>query len=376
MIKTLSIAGCFFLLFSTAVLAKEEQRVIPSVTIAPPIVKPVTEYLDLTGHAQAAQVADLVARVPGYLQAVHFKDGSDVKKGDLLFTIEQDSYKQQLKLNSAKLQQAQSEYTRQQTLIRQNATSEANLEKYLSDRDQASANEALAKINLGYTEVRAPFNGRIGRKLVDVGNYVGSAGATKLATIEQITPIYVYFNVNERDVLRIMQSLKEQGIKPGGAIGKAPVLIGLQNEKDYPHKGTLDYVGSDIDKNTGTMEIRAIFPNQDRNLLSGSFARVRIPLGRPQEGVLIPDSAIQRDQSGFFVLLVGDDNIARRQAITIGSLSDGLRVVTEGLTKDQNIIIKGISNAGDGQKVAAEKSVITRDTKTSATPIKVNAENN
>lgn len=165
---------------------------------------PVTDYLQTTGSVSAFKTVDLVARVEGYLRSVDFKDGSIVKAGTLLFVIEPEPYQAKLASQQAQLLDAQSEYDRQLRMIKQNATSQANVEKWLSQRDQAAAAVTLAKINLGYTRISAPFDGRVDRHLVDPGNLVGSAGtATKLATIEQIDPAYVYFSINERDLLRV-----------------------------------------------------------------------------------------------------------------------------------------------------------------------------
>jgi RND family efflux transporter MFP subunit len=167
----------------------EKPNPLPVVTVSRPVSRPVTEYLELTGTVGASQSVDLVARVSGYLESVNFEDGAYVEAGQLLFVIEREPYKQQLALNEAALVQAQSEYDRQQDLIKQNATSTANVEKWRSTRDQAQAQVELAKINLGYTRVTAPFAGRIGRRQVDPGNLVGAGGATKLATLEQLRPI-------------------------------------------------------------------------------------------------------------------------------------------------------------------------------------------
>ncbi len=184
----------------------------PAVTISHPTSQPITEYLDLTGTVAASKSVDLMARVTGYLESVNFKDGDFVDEGQLLFVIEPGSYEQQLALNQAQLVQAQSEYVRQQGLVTDKATSTSNVEKQLSQRDQAQAQVELAKINLGYTRVTAPFAGRIGRRLVDPGNLVGAGAATKLATIEQLVPIYVNFSLNERDALQLREAMRQRGM--------------------------------------------------------------------------------------------------------------------------------------------------------------------
>jgi len=177
----------------------DKQLTPPLVTVSHPVQESVTAYLDLTGTAAASQSVDLVARIPGYLQSVNFQDGAFVESNQLLFVIEPEPYVEQLKIAQAQLLRAQSEYDRQQDLVKQNATSVANVEKWQSERDQAVAQVALAKLNLDYTHVTAPFSGRMGRHLIDPGNMVGVSGDTKLATLEELVPIYVYFNVNERE---------------------------------------------------------------------------------------------------------------------------------------------------------------------------------
>ena len=242
-----------------------------------------TENLDLTGTVGASLSVNLVARVTGYLESVNFKDGDYVDKGQLLFVIEPKPYEDQVALNQAALVQAQAEYDRQQGLSKQNATAASSLEKQLSLRDQAKAQVELANINLAYTRVTAPFAGRIGRRQVDPGNLVGAGGATTLAKLEQMAPIFVNFNLNERDALHLREMMQKAGIAPKSNVGKAPVLVGLSNEEGYPHAGVLDFADNDISASTGTIALRAVFENKDKALFPGLFARVRIPLGPPQQ---------------------------------------------------------------------------------------------
>ena len=208
----------------------ETNNSLPSVTISHPISKPVTENLDLTGTVGASLSVNLVARVTGYLESVNFKDGDYVEKDQLLFVIEPKPYEEQVTLNEAALVQAQAEYDRQVGLSKQNATSASTLEKQLSLRDQAKSQVELAKINLGYTRVTAPFAGRIGKRQVDPGNLVGAGGATTIARLEQMTPIYVNFNLNERDALHLREMMQKAGLAPKSQVGKAPIFIGLNNE--------------------------------------------------------------------------------------------------------------------------------------------------
>jgi RND family efflux transporter MFP subunit len=357
--KLTSLAGCGCAMFLAALLSGchgsgANEKPPPPVTIAHPRSEPVADYIDLTGTVAASLTVDLVARVPGYLQSVNFVDGSDVKAGQLLFVIEPAPYEQQLKLSEAALLQAQSEYDRQLELVKQNATAVANVEKWQSDRDQAAAQVALARINLGYTHVTAPFSGRIGRHLVDPGNMVGNTGDTKLATLNQIVPIYVYFNLNERDALRIRDVLRARGMDPRYGVGKTPVLVGLQNETGYPHQGTLDFINNGISTSSGTIQLRAVLTNDDKALIPGVFARVRIPLGEPQPMLVVPNRIIGNDQQGDYVLVLGPDDVVTRRSVVKGPLAGSDCAIASGLTAEDRVIVDGIVNARPGYKVTPQ----------------------
>jgi len=334
----------------------ETNNSLPSVTISHPISKPVTENLDLTGTVGASLSVNLVARVTGYLESVNFKDGDYVEKDQLLFVIEPKPYEEQVALNEAALVQAQAEYDRQQGLSKQNATAASSLEKQLSLRDQAKAQVELAKINLDYTRVTAPFAGRIGRRQVDPGNLVGSGGATTLAKLEQLSPIYVNFNLNERDALHLREMMQKVGIAPKSNVGKAPVLVGLNNEEGYPHAGVLDFADNDISASTGTIALRAVFENKDKALFPGLFTRVRIPLGQPQPMVMIPNSAIGNDQQGDYVFVVEANDIVARRSIVKGPLTPDGCAIRSGLTPADRVVVNGILNARPGAKVLPMES--------------------
>ena len=332
----------------------ESQKQPPPVTVSRPRMEPVAAYLDLSGTVAASQTVNLVARVPGYLRSVNFTDGAQVEAGQLLFVIDPKPYEEQLKLYEAALEQAKSEYARQQDLLKQNATSVATVEKWKSEQDQAEAQVALAKINLGYTHVTAPFSGRMGRHLVDPGNMVGATGDTKLGTLDQISPIYVYFNMNERDALRIRAAMREHGKLPRTDVGKAPVFVGLQTEDGYPHQGTLDFIDTGVSTSSGTIQMRAVLTNEDRVLFPGLFARVHIPLGEPKPVFVVPNLAISNDQEGDYVLVVGANNIVARRPVVKGPLTGSDCAIESGLTADDRVIVRGIANAQPGNKVTPE----------------------
>jgi len=334
--------------------SENNQKPPPPVTVSHPQEKSVTAYLDLSGTVAASQSVDLVARVPGYLQSVNFADGSFVTNGQLLFVIQPDSYEEQLKLNQAALLQAQSEYDRQNELAKQNATSAANVEKWQSQRDQAEAQVALAKINLSYTRVTAPFSGRVGRHLIDPGNMVGVSGDTKLATLDQVNPIYVNFNLNERDALRISAAMRARGLEPGNNTNKVPVFVGLQNENGWPHEGALDFVDNGVGTSSGTLQLRAVLTNEDKTLFPGLFARVRIPLGEPKPLPVVPNRAVGNDQEGDYVLVVDANDVVARRSIVKGPPTGSDCAIQSGLTLEDRVIINGFVNAQPGEKVAPE----------------------
>ncbi len=341
------------------------------VVTSKPVSMPMTTYLNVTGNTVAVNSVNLVARVSGYLDSVNYIDGSVVKKGRNLFIIEPAPYQAKLEQAQAAVAQAQaqviyaqSQYDRQLDMIKQNATSVASVEQWLSQRDeaqaqvlQAIANEKIAAINYGYTSVQAPFDGRVSRHLVDPGNLVGNATATQLATIDQLNPIYVYFNVNELALLQIRAALKARGRNPNDVSG-APVEVGLQSETDTPHSGKLDYVSTGLDPTTGTIEARAVLDNADDSLLPGLYVHAQIPLGPPVKQLAVPDSAVQSDQAGSYVYVVGANNVVSQVRIQTGVENAGMIAVT-GLQPDAQVVIQGIQNAAPGVTVAPTEQDVT-----------------
>jgi RND family efflux transporter MFP subunit len=348
------VAGVAVFLAGCHSAEKSSPSAPPLVTVSQPTEESVTSYLYLTGTAAASQSVDLVARVPGYLQSINFADGSFVESNHLLFVIEPAPYEQQLKIAQAQLLQAQSEYDRQQDLIKQNATSVANVEKWQSDRDQAQAQVELAKLNLSYTQVTATFSGRMGRHLVDVGNMVGVGGDTKLAALEQLAPIYVYFNLNERDALRIRDAMKKAGREPGAGVGKISVGLGRQDEADYPREGTLDFVDSGVSTTTGTIQMRAAYANADRALFPGVFVRVRIPLGEAKPLPVIPNVALGSDQQGDYVLVVDANDMLTRRPVVRGPTTEHGCAISSGLTTADHVVVNGFMKAAPGDKVTTQ----------------------
>lgn len=338
----------------------------PSVTVTQPIKRPVTESLELTGNTQAANTVQLVARVAGYLEKVFFRDGQPVKKGDLLFLIQQNTYQENIRQSEAaiQLQKTQLEYAQTQldrnlNLAKENAASKSDVDNWRNQRDAAKANlqaaqaqKDLAQLNLNYTEIRAPMNGRIDRRLVDPGNFVGSNQATVLAQLSQIDPIYIYFTINDKDLARLRE---EKGLIPGTGPGKGLlVYMNLLNEKDFPHKGTLDFAAVSLTPTNGTLLLRGVFPNPKGDILPGLFAKVKVPF-REKSAWLIPQEALGTDQRGSFVLVVTPDQMVKRQGVRTGMALQNLQVIEEGLTGTEWVIIKGVQKAFPGRRVNPQK---------------------
>jgi RND family efflux transporter MFP subunit len=337
----------------------------PKVTVAHPVKRAVTLYLQATGNSAAVNTGNLVARVAGFIETIDYKDGDLVKKGKLLFTIEPESYKLKLAQSQAveaaaraTLRQNEADFERQKTLAKTNAVSQSAYDAARATRDiatqtvkQDEISTKLAAMNFGYTSVTAPYDGIVTARQVSVGDYVGGTSTpTVLASIVQLDPIYVNFNVDEQDVLRIRAQIRKQGLTPE-ELKKVPVEVGLQTEEGYPHKGTLDYASPSIDASTGTLAARAILQNPNRVLLPGLFVRVRVPTGRLDDALLVPETALGTDQGGRYLLVVGKDDVVEQPAVTVGPRDGADRVIEKGLKADDRVIVAGLLHAVPGQKV-------------------------
>lgn len=328
------------------------------VTVAKPVQQSVRSYELFDGNVSALLSVDLVARVPGYLTKIEFADGAYVKKDQLLFVIEQDQYIQQVNLTKAVFAEAKIEIDRQKALLKDNATSQAAVDKANSAYLQAEANFKLAQLNLGYTEVRAPFDGLMGRHLIDIGNYLGSSPqGVKLATIQKINPIYVYFSINERDLLKFMNSVGSAEQRKS-MINKLPVFVALQGEQGYPHSGVLDFAANLLNTSTGSLQLRAELPNPQAKLLPGLYAKVKVDYGDPREAILIPNATIQSDQQGDYVFVVDEANKAQRRNVKRGQRFSHLIEITSGIAANDTIIVNGFINVKPGQVVSAETTTL------------------
>jgi multidrug efflux system membrane fusion protein len=365
------------LLAAPLVGCKPENKFIPppppQISVATPLKESVVPYTVQTGNAVAFNTVDLVARVEGFLSQINYKDGGLVRKGDLLFLIDPTTYQAQLEgakaqLDAAKaeLVQAQAEFTRQDTLLKQNVSAASAWDKAKAkrDSDQANvenqqANVAIAQINLGYTKVVAPFDGIVTKHLISVGELVGNGVATKLATIVQLDPIYVTFNMSEQDVLNIRANMSEHRLTLE-QLSQIPLNVGLMNEEGFPHKGHLEYVSPELDPTTGTILVRGLFNNPNRDLLPGFFTRIQVPMGlKAATTLLVPSRVVAEDQAGSYLLIVNKDDVVEQRRIKTGqSLPGGLREITSGLSADDRVVLSTNGRAIPGKKVVPQAGTI------------------
>ena len=336
----------------------------PKVDVATPVQRSFTRYLEATGNTAPIKSVDLVARVQGFLQSIDYTDGTFVKQGIQLFTIEPETYKLKLEQaqaaeagSQASMKQADADFKRQTELVQKQAVSQATLDSSTSTRDnaqanlqQAQVNTKIAAVNYGYTNVTAPFDGIVSAHLVSIGELVGVSSPTQLATIVALDPIYVNFNVNEQDVLRIREEARRRGMTADD-LKSLPVEIGLQTESGYPHKGKLDYASPTINQSTGTLPVRGVLPNPDRVLLPGYYVRVRVPFEQQANALLVPDVALGSDQSGRYVLVVNGENIVEQRKVETGPAVGEMTVIESGLKPDDRVVTAGLLRAVPGQKV-------------------------
>lgn len=340
----------------------------PAVTVAQPVEREVVHQLEFTGNTRATEAVDVRARVNGYLQKIEFVDGADVKAGDVLFVIEPapfeaalDAAKAALQKADATLALANADLARTQPLVQRGASTEQELDVKKADvataaADVASAKAALvqAELNLSYTQVKSPISGRVSRHMVDIGNLV-QAETTMLTRVEAFDPIHAYFAISESDVVELMA--KSPGTSAATLKANPPTIyMGLTDEQGYPHEGKLDFAEAGIDPQSGTQMRRGIFPNADKSLVPGMFVRIRLPVGSPAPGLMVPDRAIAMDQSGEYVLVVNDKDTVERRSVKLGLRVGNMRVVNEGLQASDWIVINGLQRARPGAPVKPERT--------------------
>jgi RND family efflux transporter MFP subunit len=351
----------------------------PKVTVAQPLQQEVIDYLEFTGTTHAFEEVEMRARVAGFLQSMEFTPGTIVEKGALLFVIDPREYeaelnaaKAELTSAEAQLKRADTEFARSEKLFKQKAGAETDVVKWRGERDvgraavlRAKAKVEKAGLNLGYTKVTAPITGRVSRNYVDIGNLVGEKEPTLLTTVIRYDPMYAYFNLNERDLLKVMamnrNEIEKKGLDPAKdsqAEADLTVSLGLANEEGYPHQGIVDFAESGVDPATGTLQLRGVFPNPGPApvLIPGLFTRLRMPIGKRENALLVTERAIGSDQSGRFLLAVNSENKVEKKPIRMGRLVDGLRVIEEGLRPDDRVVVNGLQRARPGAKVDPEQT--------------------
>jgi RND family efflux transporter MFP subunit len=385
----------------------------PEVTVASPVRRGVTSYLEYTGTTQAFERVDLRARVRGFLKQRLFEEGEEVKVGQLLLVIDEEPFQArlqqamaheaeaeamlnkaeeskarqiaeaQLSVDQAQLSLSRLDGSRNRALLSRNAGSRedvekseatllkseaqveadrAGLEQARADYDinilaarsslqAAQATRRLTEIDLSYCRVHAPIDGRITKTEFDVGNYVGEGQSSVLATIVRVDPIYTYVSVSEDDLLRVQKMMVRRGKRPGSKDDVIPIEMGLGDEEGYPHSGRVNYADPGVDVGTGTLRVRGIFDNPDRTITPGLFVRVRFPYERREDALLVPNRAVGSDPAGPFLLVVGKDDTVERRKIRTGVEVDGMRVVDGEIAIGDRVVIEGLQRARPGLKV-------------------------
>lgn len=339
------------------------------VTVAKPVKRQVADVAEFTGRFDASELVEVRAQVSGQLMQVAFKDGAEVKKGDLLFKIDPRTYEAALQQAEAavitartRIELTKSDVERAKDLLKTDNISgqvaQQRTQAYqeaLASLQSAEAQVATAKLNLEWTDVRAPIDGRIGRKLVTEGNLIAAgASSTVLTTIVDIKPIYFYFDVDEQTYLRYMQYVHEGQIKTDG--NGAAISISLPNSDKFDIKGRIDFFDNQLDQSTGTLRIRATIPNEDGFLTSGVFGRLRLQASPEYDALLVPDEAVLSDQTRKVLMTVGADNKVVPKVVELGQLNGGLRVIKSGLKPDDNVIVNGLLRAKPGSEVKPQEA--------------------
>lgn len=371
----LSLAGCF------PTQQKQQAPPPPDIPVSEVVGRDVTDFVDFTGRTEAVHVVDIRARVTGYLTKMPFREGSQVKQGDLLFEIDPRPYQAQydqataqVKLYEAQLKLAKATLHRDELVAK---TTPGAITQQQVDQDQAAVDEAEArleafqasieiyKLNLEFTQVKSPIDGHVSRYYLTLGNLVNQ-DQTLLTTVVSEDPIYSYFDVDEPTVLRVRKAINEGKIERYQQ-GKIPVYMGLQGEEGYRHSGTLDFVNNQVNPATGSILVRGIFPNPipdsgvTRVLSPGMFVRVRLPIGKPHPALLVIDRAIGSDQGLKYVYVVGSENKVEYRRVTPGPLQgDGLRVISEGLKAKDVVVVGGLQQVRPGMEIKPDRTDMPR----------------
>lgn len=343
-------------------VAKKED---PKVDVSYPKTRAVTDYEEFTGRTEAVKSVEVRARVTGYLNEARFKETvrTEVNEGDVLFVIDPRPYQAELTRAEANVTQARAhlrrledDFVRAADLLPRKAISREEYDKIVGDRAEAAAAVKVveaardfAKLNLDFTKVKAPLTGRVSRHWVDPGNLV-KADETVLTTIVKLDPMYVYFDIDERTVMRLRKMVREGQIKSAAEV-TVKVQLGFTEEQGFPHTGTIDFVDNKVDPGSGTLRVRAVFDNPKRIVSPGQFSRIRLPVGAERKALLVAEQALGIDQGQRFVYVVGSDNVVSYRKVQIGGLHDGQRVIEAGLAAGERVVVSGLQRVRPGAKV-------------------------
>lgn len=370
----------FFLLFSALSGCENDndevqmpEQMPPQVTVANPVMEEITDWDEFTGRLYAVKSVEVRPRVSGYLESVHFAEGSIVNKGDLLYIIDPRPYQAALDQAKAELERAKAtqqladnDLSRAERLFKTRVMPEEELDSRRSQKSASIASVQAAKaavvaaqLDVEFTHIKSPITGRISRTRITEGNLVttGDNDSNILTTIVSLDPIYVYFTADEQAVLHYTR-MDMAGVRKSSRTTANPVYLRLADEEEYFHEGRMDFVDNQLDLATGTMRGRAIVQNPDFLLVPGMFADVKLLGKGPYEAVMIPDSAISLDQTNKFVYVVDESNMVSRRQIKTGNKHGNLRVVLQGLSKDDRIVINGLQRVRAGMQVSPEERKI------------------
>jgi RND family efflux transporter MFP subunit len=361
----------------------DDKGAAPEVLVGRPVVETITDYEDFLGHTEAMLSIEIRARVSGYLvKALRDggpnKEGTEVKQGELLFEIDPRTYEAEkskaeaaLGQSRARLERLAKDVKRAEELLPTRSIAQGDYDQITGDYKEAEATVKtaqaalrLAELNLAFTKVRAPCDGRVSKQSIDPGNMV-QADQTPLTTIVTLDPIYAYFDIDERTLLQLRRLVQAGQLKSAHE-AQVKILLRLADEDGYPHEGTIDFADNSLDRMTGTLRLRGVFPNPQRMLSPGMFARIRLPIGEPHQAILIPEVALGSDQGQKFLYVVNDRDEETYQRVQVGSLHDGLRVIKSGLTEGARVVLDGLQRIKPGDKVRPKEVKATKPSSASS----------